>query len=55
MEVWKTLEIQMMRFLTVQWFSGGPSAIETVDLDSIPGRVKPKTLKIVFTVSLLDD
>ena len=30
------------------------SATETVDLGSIPGRVKPKTIKLVFTASLLD-
>ena len=30
------------------------SAIETMDSDSILGRVKPKTKKLVFTASLLD-
>ena len=30
------------------------SATETVDTGSIPGRVKPKTIKLVFTTSLLD-
>ena len=30
------------------------SATEAVDLGSIPGRVKPKTIKVVFTASLLD-
>ena len=30
------------------------SASETVDLGLIPGRVKPMTLKLAFTVSLLD-
>ena len=29
------------------------SATETVDLASIPGRVKPKTTKLVFIVCLL--
>ena len=30
------------------------SATDSVDSGSIPGRVKPKTLKLVFTASLLD-
>ena len=30
------------------------SATETVDSGSIPGRVKPRTVKFVFTASLLD-
>ena len=30
------------------------SATEAVDTGSIPGRVKPKTIKLVFTASLLD-
>ena len=30
------------------------SATEAVDLGSIPGRVSPKTLNLVFTASLLD-
>ena len=30
------------------------SATETIDSGSIPGRVKPKTIKLVFTSSLLD-
>ena len=28
--------------------------LEAVDSGSIPGRIKPKTLQIVFTASLLD-
>ena len=30
------------------------SATKTIDTGSIPGRVKPKTIKLVFTASLLD-
>ena len=30
------------------------SATEAVDTGSIPGRVKPKTVKLVFTAFLLD-
>ena len=30
------------------------SATEAVDTGSIPGRVKPKTIKLVFTAFLLD-
>ena len=30
------------------------SAAETVDLGSIPGWVKPKTIKLISTVFLLD-
>ena len=35
-----------------EWYRA--SAARSVDLGSIPSRVKPMTLKLVFTASLLD-
>ena len=45
----KQCELMMMIYIYIYMFSNGPG-----DLSSIPGRVIPKTLKIVLDTSLLN-
>ena len=46
--------LNLPSFVRSRWPSGRASASEAVDLGLIPSRVKPITLKLVFTASLLD-
>ena len=44
----------MYTYLPISGRVDRASATEAVDSDSIPGRVKPKTIKLEFTAFLLD-
>ena len=45
---------KMYTYLPISGRVDKASATEAVDSDSIPGRVKPKTIKLEFTAFLLD-